>query len=167
MMKKKKYQLIQLENNEFGEEDFEHIINLGSDKFYYVLCENKPYLKVEVDLKRLFDDAIIFNDYLMVGTFDKVFFIDLANLSVAEMDVEMYFGYFVVSGKFVYILDGTGITAFDEKLNEIWRNHSLAVDGVTFQGMIDDEIMSISCEMDPPGGWVDRKINIKNGEIVG
>lgn len=28
------------------------------------------------------------------------------------------------------------------------------------------EIMSISCEMDPPEDWVDRKINIKTGEIV-
>lgn len=166
-MKKMKYQLMQLDNNEFVVEDFEHIINLGNGKFYYVLCENKPYLKVEVDLKKLFDDAIIFNDYLMIGTYDKVFFVDLANLSIAEMNVEMYFGYFVISNDAVYVLDGTGIIAFDAKLNEIWRNHSLAVDGVTFQGMIDDEIMSISCEMDPPGGWVDRKINIKNGEIVG
>ena len=28
------------------------------------------------------------------------------------------------------------------------------------------EIMSISCDMDPLGGWVDRKINVKQGEVV-
>lgn len=43
----------------------------------------------------------------------------------------------------------------------------MAIDGVKFQEMLNDEIMSISCEMDPPGGWVDRMIDIRSGEIVG
>lgn len=79
----------------------------------------------------------------------------------------MYFGYFVLSKEAVYILDGSGIIAFNRNLDEIWRNHSLPIDGVTFQEMLDDEIMSISCEMDPPGGWVDRKIHVKSVKIVG
>lgn len=64
-------------------------------------------------------------------------------------EVEMYF---VVYKEAVYILDENGIMAFNENLDEIWRKHSLAIDGVIFQEMLDDEIMSISCEMDPPGG---------------
>ena len=78
----------------------------------------------------------------------------------------MYFGYFVLSKEAVYILDGSGIIAFNKNLKEIWRNHSLAIDGVTFQEMLDNEIMSISCEMDPPGDWINRKINIKSGEEI-
>lgn len=43
----------------------------------------------------------------------------------------------------------------------------LTIDGVTFLEMLADEIISISCDMNPPGGWVNRKINMKTGEVVG
>ncbi len=89
------------------------------------------------------------------------------DFEITEIEVEMYFGYFVLSKEAVYILDGSGIIAFDDNLEEIWRKHSLAIDGVIFQEMFDNEIMSISCEMDPPGGWINRKINIKSGKVVG
>ena len=162
-----KYELIELEESEFETDAFEHEIRLGEFRHYYVLCDNKPHLKVEVDFKRLFDDAVIYNNYLAIGTFDRVYFINLSDFQITKLEVEMYFGYFVVFKEVLYILDGKGIIAFNESLNEIWRNHSLAIDGVIFQEMLDDEIMRISCEMDPPGGWVDRMINIKSGEIVG
>jgi hypothetical protein len=162
-----KYELANLEEYEFETDDFENEIKLGDFRYYYVLCDNKPYLKVEVDLKEAFDDAVIYNNHLLIGSSDKVYFINLSNLQITESEVEMYFGYFILRKEAVYILDGTGIMAFNERLEEIWRNHRLAIDGVTFREMIDDEIMMVSCEMDPPGGWVDRKINIKNGEVVG
>ncbi len=160
-----KYELIDLEKSIFEKEDFGHEIHLGFDRCYYVLCDNQPYLKVEVNLKNLFDDAVVYNNFLLVGTFDKVYFINLVDLRITQINVEMYFGCFVTTKDTVYILDGSGIIAFDTNLNEIWTNHNLAIDGVTFHG-IGDEIMSVSCEMDPPGGWVDRKINIKSGEVV-
>lgn len=125
----------------------------------------QSFYRTNFDLKKLFDDAVIYNNFLLVGAFDKVYFINLADLRIIQIKVEMYFGYFVTTQDRVYILDGTGIMAFDTNLNVIWKNHSLAIDGVTFHE-IDDEIMSISCEMDPPGGWVDKKINIKSGEII-
>jgi len=161
-----KYELINLENSIFEADDFEHEIKLGSGRYYYVLCDERPYLKVEVDLKKLFDNAIIYNDFLLVGTFDTVYFINLLDLRITQIDVEMYFGYFVTTKDALYVLDGEGIIAFDSRMNEMWRNHSLAIDGVTFNEMINDEIMSVSCEMDPPGGWVDRKINVKQGEVI-
>ena len=161
-----KYELIDLQESEFDINDFEHEIKLGDFWYYYILCDNKPYLKVGVDLKMPFDDAVIYNNHLLIGDSDKVYFVGLTDLEITEIEVEMYFGYFVLSKEAVYILDGSGIIAFNDNLDEIWRNHSLAIDGVTFKEMLDNEIMSISCEMDPPGGWVDRKINIKTGEVV-
>ena len=161
-----KYELINLKENVFETYEFEHEIKIGEFEFYYVFCDNKPYLKVEADTKKSFDDAIIYNSHLLIGSFDKVYFINLLDFGITELEVEMYFGYFEVHEEAVYILDGRGIIAFDKNLEEIWRNHNLAVDGVISLGMIDEEIMSISCEMDPPGCWVDKKINIKSGEIV-
>ncbi len=160
------YELINLENSIFESDDFEHEIKLGDDRYYYVLCDEHPYLKVEVGFKKLFDNAIIYNNFLLVGTFDIVYSINLLDLRITQIDVEMYFGYFVTTKDALYVLDGRGIIAFDSSMNEMLRNHSLAIDGVTFNEMINDEIMSISCDMDPPGGWVDRKINVKRGEII-
>ena len=167
MEKKMQYELIELQESEFEADDFEYTIKLGDFGYYYVLCDNKPYLKVEMELKKLFDDAVIYNNHLLIGASEKVYFVSMPDLKITEIEVEMYFGYFVLSKDAVYILDGSGIIAFNEKFEEIWRNHSLAIDGVILQEMLDDEIMSISCEMDPPGDWVNRKINIKTGEVVG
>lgn len=161
-----KYELIDLENSIFAREDFEHEIEIGNDNYYYVLRDGCPHLKVEVDFRKSFDDAVIYNNYLLVGTFDKVYFVNLTDLGVTQTDVEMYFGYFVTTKEAVFVLDGTGIIAFDTNLHEIWRNHSLAIDGVTFQEIVDDEIMIVSCEMDPPEGWIDKKINVKNGKCL-
>lgn len=161
------YELIDLQESEYEADDFKHEIKLGDFGCYYILGDNKPYLKVEVNLKKLFDDAVIYNNYLLIGASEKVYFVSLTDFEITEIEVELYFGYFVLSKEAVYILDGSGIIAFNNNLVEIWRNHRLAIDGVTFQEMLDDEIMSISCEMDPPGGWINRKINIITGEIVG
>lgn len=161
-----KFELIGSEDSIFEKRDFEHEIKLGSGHFYHVSGDERPYLQVETDSKRLFDTAVIYYNYLLIGAFDKVYFINLWDLQVTKIDVDMYFGYFVTTPDAVYILDGTGVIAFNANLNEKWRNHTLAVDGVTFEEIIDNQIMRISCEMDPPGGWVDKKIDIQTGAAV-
>lgn len=160
------FELIKLQESEFDNDDFNNKIKLGDFDFYYVLCDKKPYLKVEVDTKSHFDNAIIYNNHLLIGISDNVYFINLSNFTIRKIDVEMYFGDFEVSKETIFIFDGNGIIAFNKNLDEIWRNHKLAIDGVIFQEMLNDDIMSIDCEMDPPGGWINRKINIKTGEIV-
>lgn len=96
---------------------------------------------------------------------------ELIKLQESEFDNDDFnnkikLGDFEVSKETIFIFDGNGIIAFNKNLDEIWRNHKLAIDGVIFQEMLNDDIMSIDCEMDPPGGWINRKINIKTGEIV-
>lgn len=164
-----KFELEDMGNTLFEKGDFQYEINLGDGHFYDVLADGRPYLRVEADTKRLFETAVIYNHYLLVGAYDKVYFIDLWDLGEntysAKIDVDMYFGYFVTTSDAVYVLDGTGIIAFDLNLNEKWRNHHLAIDGVTFQEIIDCQFMRISCEMDPPGGWIDRIIDMNTGEV--
>ena len=161
-----RYSLVSFEESDFEGREFVHEIKLGDGRFYYVLEENRPYLKVEVDTKQLFDDAVVFNKHLLIGLFDEIIFINLLDFNIKRFEVEMYFGRFEIYKDFMYILVGNGIIAFDTNLNEVWRNLSLAVDGVSLIEIINDEIMSLSCEMDPPGGWVDKLIDIKSGEII-
>lgn len=77
----------------------------------------------------------------------------------------MYFGYFVTTPDAVCILDGTGIIAFDAHLNEKWKIHGIAIDGVVFKEIIDNWIMKISCQ-NLPERWYDLKIDIRSGNIV-
>lgn len=165
-----KFELEDMESPVFERGDFQYEINLGDGRLYNILADERPFLQVETDLKRLFETAVIYGHYLLVGGYDKVYFIDLWDLRInthpVEVDVEMYFGSFVTTPDSVYVLDGTGIIAFNTHLNEKWRNHNLAIDGVTFEEIVDYHTMRISCEMDPPGGWVERIIDTNTGEII-
>ena len=59
---------------------------------------------------------------MLIGSSQKVFFINLSSFEITELKVEMYFGYFVVLKQMICILDGTGIIALDANLEEKWRN---------------------------------------------
>lgn len=49
-------------------------------------------------------------------------------------------------------------------MNILWKNAELACDGVIVHGISDDgKNLNVSCEIDPPGGWVDKKVDITNG----
>jgi hypothetical protein len=56
----------------------------------------------------------------------------------------------------------TNIWSISEAL---WESEALAVDGVLCDCIADDTMM-ISCEMDPPGGWIERKISLIDGRII-
>lgn len=161
------YGLISLEDSEYSKDDFDSLyvkkIQFGYEGFYYVLKNGDPFLRVEVDIRSLFDDAIIFNEYLCIGSRDSVYFINMDNLECKEIEVQMYFGYFHIYNDLLFVLDGQGVIAFDNKIHELWRQTDLAIDGVVLEEIENDTVLVLSCEMDPPGGWVTRKINILNG----
>lgn len=161
------YDIISLKNSAYSEYDFESVkkIVLGEDRFYYVLKNGVPFLCVEVDLTlSAFDTAVVFHEYLCIGVEDKVFFIDMNSFECRQICVQMYFGYFYICRDMFFVLSGTGVIAFDNKMHEVWRQSMLAVDGVVVQEIENDSVLVLSCEMDPPDGWITRKINIFNGE---
>ena len=169
-----KFELEDSNDSIFNENDFEYVRYIKGDYHYHVLANGRPWLDVVVPEKNLFDTAIVYSHYLLIGSYDKVYVIDLWELNprdikVQIIDVDMYFGSFVTLEDTcfdsLFILDATGIIAFNPHMSEMWRNHDLAIDGVTFVG-IEDYKMQISCEMDPPNGWVDKKINVWTGEVI-
>ena len=160
------YDIISLKNSTYSEDDFECVekIVLGGDRFYYVLKNGVPFLRVEVDLTlSAFDTAVVFHGYLCIGVKDKVFFIDMNSFECRQICVQMYFGYFYICRDMLFVLSGNGVIAFDNKLQEVWRQSMLAEDGVVVEKIENDNVLVLSCEMDPPGGWVTKKINIFNG----
>lgn len=70
--------------------------------------------------------------------------------------------YFLEHEEILFAASAAGVLAFDRNMDLLWRNESLAVDGVTF-GDIHGDVLEISCELDPPGGWVDKRLEILTG----
>ena len=93
------YDIISLKNSVYSADDFECVkkIVLGGDRFYYVLKNGVPFLRVEVDLtSSAFDTAVVFHEFLCIGVGDKVFFIDMNSFECRQICVQMYFGYFYI-----------------------------------------------------------------------
>ncbi len=151
--------------------DFENVkkIIIGSGRLYYVYRDNIPYVSVEVkllDCSEHFTDSIIIGDNLFIGNYyEGVYIIDLIDFQLKKIRVDGYFGYFVVNKEFVYILGCEKIIALNKDGIIIWESDYLAVDGIVCNE-IEGNSMKVSCEMDPPGGWVDKKINLLNGKVI-
>lgn len=163
------YDIISLKKSPYSKDDFDDVnkIELGQDRFYYVLKNGIPFLRVEVDLTlSSFDTAVVFYENLCIGVKDKVYFIDMNNLECREICVQMYFGYFYIYKDLLLVLSGCEVIAFDNKMHERWRQSGLAEDGVIVNEIENDNVLVLSCEMDPPGGWITRRINVFNGKEI-
>ena len=57
------------------------------------------------------------------------------------------------------------VMAFSSNLSLLWKTGYLAVDGVVFKS-IEGDTMVVECEMDPPGGWIERRIILLDGSII-
>ncbi|MBD5470447.1 MAG: hypothetical protein HDR19_04880 [Lachnospiraceae bacterium] len=161
------YDIISLKKSPYSNDDFDDAnkIKLGQGRFYYVLKNGIPFLRVEVDLtSSSFDTAVVFYETLCIGVEDKVFFIDMNNFICREICVQMYFGYFYTYKNLLLVLSGNGVIAFDNNMHEKWRQPELAVDGMVVNEIENDNVLVLSCEMDPPGGWITKRINIFNGK---
>jgi hypothetical protein len=141
-------------------------IRLGEGKRLWVYKGDEPFLAVDINIPQCFFDAILFKDYLVIGNyFEGIYFINLDDLKIQNIKVTGYFGHFEVEKDRLYVLGCEDVMAFDERMELLWQSEPLAVDGVVCDA-IDGDRMVLSCEMDPPGGWVERVISLKDGSVL-
>lgn len=76
---------------------------------------------------------------------------------------DLFGGFGPVDGDTLFVLGWTQALAVDATLSTRWRSGHIAVDGITWRERIGDRIL-LSCEMDPPGGWVDVELDARTGE---
>ena len=133
-------------------------------KSYTLQTDGRNYLRIEVndDGWNPFNKWVFWHGFFCLGTGDEIIAVDLKTLENRRYSVDMYFGYFREHGEMLLAASAAGVLAFDTKMDLLWRNESLAVDGVTFGG-VSENVLEISCEMAPPGGWVDKRLDILTG----
>lgn len=141
-------------------------IILGNGKTYYIYRDNDPVAIVNINKYDFFTDAIIFNDYAIIGNYyEGIYAISLSDYCVRNIKIKGYFGYFEIYNDVLYVLGCENIVAIGHDFELIWESDVLAVDGVVCD-CIKDYTMMISCEMDPPGGWIERTISLTDGKII-
>lgn len=150
-----------------GEIAAEHYLKLGSGKYYALEMNGQSFLRVEVDHDdwNPFNSATVWGRFFCLGTGSGIISVDLNTFEYRRIEVDFYIGYFYEYGGMLFAASASGVLAFDEEMNLLWRNETIAVDGVTVGG-IENGTLCVSCELDPPGGWVDKRLDITNGKLL-
>ena len=160
------YKVEDLENSIFKAEDFEAVICLGEGRKYYILKDGMPHCCVIVDDNSMFETGTICEVFFVAPHNDEVIIMSLNDLMVKQkIRPDGYFCKTALVNNILLISDCTGITALNRNLEVLWSKHNLAIDGVILGEMVSEDVIEISCEMDPPGGWVSKMINISTGEL--
>ncbi|MDP3232734.1 MAG: hypothetical protein Q8N26_08160 [Myxococcales bacterium] len=86
---------------------------------------------------------------------------------LARHDIPDGFGRFAVVtsrtlGPLLLVLGWCHVVALDTKLEARWTAHDVAVDGLLLRAC-DGDVVLLSAELDPPGGWVDVALDVSSG----
>lgn len=137
------------------------------DKYYLIEKDEQPHilLKVYYDMWG-FEENIVMKQYLAIGFSRYFYLINIQNGNIISyIDFEdQYFGHIYVDEKFIWISSMQHLICMNIEGKILWRINELAVDGIIIEDY-DGKYLSISCEMDPPGGWVDHTVDNQTGKI--
>lgn len=113
-----------------------------------------------------FREVTIFSDFVAIGYEDRFCLYDYVSGNTRlELEQDSYFGHLYIDRGELFVCSATGITAIDNTGSILWDSPELAVDGVIIHDFNND-ILRISAEMDPPGGWVDKLVSRQDGMVI-
>ena len=150
---------------------------LGAPEYSVLVKKNDiPTVKLQV---YLFDEtdcfkSIICNDEtVVIGCGEKVHFYSIGSNLVKTIKLNDYFGYLysdkgIEENNFkhhLYIASGLKLYKYKADGAKVWESDYLAVDGVIL-GNIDSGVIVCRGEQDPPGGWVEYKLDESTGKII-
>lgn len=143
-------------------------LNLGQGTIYYINKNKIPYLVVEINTNNWnsFNTECFFEQYFCIGCGDTVYFIHLETLKVKTLSCDLYFGYFYIYQKRLYVASDSKLFCFDADCELLWQSERIAVDGVIVESISENCIM-VSCEIDPPNHWIQCQLSAYNGKKIG
>jgi hypothetical protein len=113
-----------------------------------------------------FKEAAIEGNLLLVGHEEHFYIYDIVKKqNIITLEMSGYFSNFYIQDEFFYVADAGSLFCLNEKGNVIWRSTHLGIDGVLIEKFTENEIHG-SGEWDPPGGWVDFKLDLITGEKI-
>ena len=144
-------------------------VNYSNYQYLIVKDERKDVSVYEIKYESHsvpFMEAAITEDLLLVGHEQNFYLYDLlAKHNIITLEMKGYFSHFYIHNQNFYIADARGLVRLNKRGDIIWTNSNLGIDGVLIERFMEKEIHG-SGEWDPPGGWVDFKLDLETGERV-
>ena len=136
----------------------------------YVLVEDDAFrLRCDIyppaDQAFVFEDVQFWRDLLLVGYGSALYWVHLPTRANGMHLFEGYFGSLQTTNEWCLVAFDNGLLRLSTDGAAIWRRNDLAVDGVTIGDVVGD-ILHIDAEMDPPGGWIERRLRLSTGATV-
>ena len=117
-----------------------------------------------------FNEMRVIGNNVVIGHVEHVHFFDPDHIIVKSIKLDGYFGHLytpiefgrddiefcllVASAMYLYHFTNDGI--------ELWKSDVLGIDGVIVNH-VSSKYIDVSGEWDPPGGWKETRLNIKDG----
>ena len=139
----------------------------GFGKVYYIASDGIPFLEIETNPNSWnpFNAAWFFQQCFCIGSGNEVYFIHLQTGKIKTVSCDMYFGSFHIHKDRLYIASSSRLFCFDSDCELVWKSEEIAVDGVIVNDF-SETALSVSCETDPPGGWISCQLSLYNGELL-
>lgn len=146
----------------------EIVLGQGGDVHYYVLIENNNALLLRLDFPvewGAFREVEVFGDHVAIGVQDMFYLFDITKQSCMTLKLDGYFGHLYIEGGELFVCSATDIICIGSDGATRWTSDKIAVDGVIINSF-DGNILRVSAEMDPPGGWVDVLVSRRDGSVI-
>lgn len=136
------------------------------DCFVVVEQDGRPALRLDLPAYPsecyAFEEALVWNDLLVVGRGHRAHLVGLGTPTVRSIDLGSYFGH-------LYPFDGFLLVASAQRLFRVgadgavaWASVEVGLDGVVV-GQVKDGVIEGEGEWDPPGGWRPFRISLGSG----
>ena len=144
--------------------------SLGSPWAYLLICRGEdPWLRVCLELDEHeyphLEECLLWRSALWVGYGGRVCRIDPESLVVRQHRLSWYFDQFYPLEDSLLVCSASHLTRLDPDGNLLWTSPEIGLDGVLVSN-VQDGIIEGQGEYDPPGGWVDFRLDLNRGELL-
>ena len=143
--------------------------SLSEVEYLLLTQDNQPPLAFEIRYEchySPFREAVVAGNVLVVGHEAHCYLFDLdAGQPMLSLEMDGYFGHLYVADGLIYIADAAGLFCIDQTGRIRWHTANLGIDGVVVSWISAAEITG-SGEWDPPGGWIDFRLDRHTGRAI-
>ena len=140
-----------------------------------VSCQGRPLWRLDVDAAAghsCFRELCCVGDTVFVGVGESLFVLDARTGGVQHWPMDGYFGSLYPCHDLpgldtgVLVASATALLRLDASGQPLWHTQALGWDGVLVH-YVSQGVIHGSGECDPPGGWIDFRLDIHTGQRLG
>lgn len=112
-----------------------------------------------------FCDAIIWQQWIVIGFDDAVYFVSLDRQIKHVYPLYWYFGHLYPTNDALLVASAADLHCFDTNAQQIWVAETVGIDGVVVH-TIEGDIIEGEAQYDPPDGWQPFRLSLSTGEKI-